>query len=814
MDSTEDLSARILLKNVLHTELPRTPVTRSSSQTQSSSSGTRRSDRLSRKDAGAQTPQQILRRSLKHKIRESASRISLPQSKRRTISVVSRKTNTPAPATASLLCDDGVTPRHLLRNILRTEPETSLLVQEKVVSKKPHLPSANSSMSSNSSSAGLSGLDLPDVTVANPASTVKGLSRKRPRRSLNVTAFEKRLKHGNDVEKEGEESADDLSSLSSSLSSSATLSLKTPFMDIRTEKRGLQRRVPNRRIIGVEEFGAGVHKRQMGHDPGAVEQVHNMTAQSEGFTLHLSNLSEPDITTDIINHNTALYAQPDAMHSNFSIVAMHDKPTVMASQIQRDMREVEEVEQRQLVREESAAGFPTEEEPVAESQSEEEEPAAESQSEKEEPAADSQIDEEGAAAKSQSEEEEGAAESQTDEEDTATKSQSEEEEGAAESQTEEEDAAAKSQSEEEEGAAESQTDEEDAAANSQSEEQEGATESQTDEEDAAAKSQSEEEEGVAESQIEEDAVATEPQTEELVESQTEEEDDGKQEAEDVEQPHDAEHISRRAHRSEAGLIMPATGPRATEADSKRHSDGDFHTSLDMGISESSPPEVGIPDSASSSPQGNVQEDASRAEASPGIEKENSILLLADDAEDSVHLGGTSPEQDAAQGPADQEEEWEDEGDSDQSEELSMKTPAFVREKSAATEGLAPAKPKRVTAVKTRPAKKEPGLPKSYLMGVFKHFAKTKVSPDVYPVLKEIMDKFFDRLAEDLEAYATHAKRKTIDVEDVELLLKRQGYVNDKVPVQVLIEKYLPMEYRKLLIPIATSGNVVIPKQRR
>lgn len=35
-----------------------------------------------------------------------------------------------------------------------------------------------------------------------------------------------------------------------------------------------------------------------------------------------------------------------------------------------------------------------------------------------------------------------------------------------------------------------------------------------------------------------------------------------------------------------------------------------------------------------------------------------------------------------------------------------------------------------------------------------------------------MDKFFDRLTEDLETYAVHAKRKTIEVEDVELLLKR------------------------------------------
>lgn len=35
-----------------------------------------------------------------------------------------------------------------------------------------------------------------------------------------------------------------------------------------------------------------------------------------------------------------------------------------------------------------------------------------------------------------------------------------------------------------------------------------------------------------------------------------------------------------------------------------------------------------------------------------------------------------------------------------------------------------------------------------------------------------MDKFFDRLANDLETYAGHAKRKTIDVEDAVLLLKR------------------------------------------
>lgn len=42
----------------------------------------------------------------------------------------------------------------------------------------------------------LSGLDFSDITFGNAASAAKGLSRKRQRHNLNVTAFEKRLKDG------------------------------------------------------------------------------------------------------------------------------------------------------------------------------------------------------------------------------------------------------------------------------------------------------------------------------------------------------------------------------------------------------------------------------------------------------------------------------------------------------------------------------------------------------------------------------------------------------------------------------------------
>lgn len=56
--------------------------------------------------------------------------------------------------------------------------------------------------------------------------------------------------------------------------------------------------------------------------------------------------------------------------------------------------------------------------------------------------------------------------------------------------------------------------------------------------------------------------------------------------------------------------------------------------------------------------------------------------------------------------------------------------------SSGTSKSSPVKPKRVRKP-SRPAGRAGGLPRSYLMNVFKHFAKAKVSADVYPVLKEV-----------------------------------------------------------------------------
>lgn len=196
---------------------------------------------------------------------QSITRKSLPFT-RRTASLASRR-STPAPA--SMLLDDGDTPRHILRNILQTGTSSDLTELLPLLSSFPligiylmfqnlwgplcitrklrqrshsHLqptPALPASVRGEqwvkgillwedlkrvrqqslsllsvsmtilpkvllihkkwlclSFSVELSTFDLPDLTIGVAASTVKGLSRKRPHRTLDVTAFEKRFQEG------------------------------------------------------------------------------------------------------------------------------------------------------------------------------------------------------------------------------------------------------------------------------------------------------------------------------------------------------------------------------------------------------------------------------------------------------------------------------------------------------------------------------------------------------------------------------------------------------------------------------------------
>ncbi|KAG6941027.1 centromere protein T [Chelydra serpentina] len=107
-------------------------------------------------------------------------------------------------------------------------------------------------------------------------------------------------------------------------------------------------------------------------------------------------------------------------------------------------------------------------------------------------------------------------------------------------------------------------------------------------------------------------------------------------------------------------------------------------------------------------------------------------------------------------------------------------------------------------------KREPALPSSLVKKIFSHYAKVPVARDAFKVVEKCVEVYFRQLSNDLEAYTMHARRKTVQEADLELLMRRQGLVTDKMPLHVLIERHLPLEYRKLLIPVAMSGNKVIP----
>ncbi|KAK2148278.1 hypothetical protein LSH36_506g02070 [Paralvinella palmiformis] len=105
------------------------------------------------------------------------------------------------------------------------------------------------------------------------------------------------------------------------------------------------------------------------------------------------------------------------------------------------------------------------------------------------------------------------------------------------------------------------------------------------------------------------------------------------------------------------------------------------------------------------------------------------------------------------------------------------------------------------------------LPRSLTKSIAQHFTRNqRMSREVLDEVEKVADKFWKNVASDLSAYAQHAKRKSNNECDVELLMKRQGFVTPEQSMYSLVEEYLPLEYRQEIIPIARSGNVIEPKR--
>uniref|UniRef100_U3JX24 Centromere protein T n=1 Tax=Ficedula albicollis TaxID=59894 RepID=U3JX24_FICAL len=172
-----------------------------------------------------------------------------------------------------------------------------------------------------------------------------------------------------------------------------------------------------------------------------------------------------------------------------------------------------------------------------------------------------------------------------------------------------------------------------------------------------------------------------------------------------------------------------------------------------------------------------------------------------------------------------EEPAEDEAEYPASQEVSMKTPAFVRapasnlllSKPRVAKPASPRSPVQQLQPKVLPRRlgtserkpREPQIPRSWIKEAFRHFAKMPVTTDAYRIVEKCCERYFQQLSDDLEAYTHHAGRKTVEAADLEVLMRRQGLVTDKTSLNVLIERHFPLQYRKLLIPVAVSGNKVI-----
>jgi len=104
----------------------------------------------------------------------------------------------------------------------------------------------------------------------------------------------------------------------------------------------------------------------------------------------------------------------------------------------------------------------------------------------------------------------------------------------------------------------------------------------------------------------------------------------------------------------------------------------------------------------------------------------------------------------------------------------------------------------------------PHLPLTFVKKSFDSFNKMKISNDVYSDIKKGSQLFFQQVVDDLASSVVKSKRKTILKKDMELLLKRQGIVNERQSLEDLIHQYLPRELVEEIIPIAKANNKTLP----
>ncbi|CAC01528.1 CENP-T histone fold, kinetochore scaffold protein [Schizosaccharomyces pombe] len=85
------------------------------------------------------------------------------------------------------------------------------------------------------------------------------------------------------------------------------------------------------------------------------------------------------------------------------------------------------------------------------------------------------------------------------------------------------------------------------------------------------------------------------------------------------------------------------------------------------------------------------------------------------------------------------------------------------------------------------------LPETNIRKLANSYSQKKIAGSVIEELTTASELFFKQIANDLSAFADHAHRKTIDTQDVVLLMKRQRKISEKKSLSSLMQQYLSRE---------------------
>lgn len=126
----------------------------------------------------------------------------------------------------------------------------------------------------------------------------------------------------------------------------------------------------------------------------------------------------------------------------------------------------------------------------------------------------------------------------------------------------------------------------------------------------------------------------------------------------------------------------------------------------------------------------------------------------------------------------------------------------------------PQTPKKVSLKRPRGVKNQKKelpkmLSKASTRDLFSHFAKCRLTPDGLEQLLKVSEEYWKNCCSDLVNFVD-ARRgvKEVQAKDVKKLMKRQGLASSEEDLQILVQKFLPVEEWNHLIPTAfAKGNI-------